>query len=450
MSQRVRERRSRGAPHLHPGAGGRPPATPPERNAPRSSFPRAPTAEEQATKRTALATWEADRGALLFERPFLASLALRMTLVPVVDHRVPTACTDGESIWFNPYFLDALSAPERVFVLAHEVWHCALLHPLRRGDRTRLRWNVAIDQEVNALLLRDGWTMPKGGIHFPRLDGLNAEDVYDRLPADMSDVFSGGVGPLDVHLEPGSGAQPAPEGGQHGGGGPPPQDVWVEDPDYNPGPIGREGWEGWPGRTQLVASQLRGRGRLSSVEDAVLRRLAGGAVDWRHVLRDFVTRSIGGDRTWSPPARRHVHRGLYLPSLRAPRLDVCVALDTSASTHAMLPAMLGELHALLTSFGRWEARILWADARVQREERWTDDDPPDLGQVRVPLGGGTDLRPVFTHVAAEPPRLQIYVTDGKGAAPTQAPPWPVLWLLPSPAWPAPAPWGQVAWFGREE
>jgi predicted metal-dependent peptidase len=143
-----------------------------------------------------------------------------------------------------------------------------------------------------------------------------------------------------------------------------------------------------------------------------------------------------------------VHRGLYLPSLRTTRLEVCIALDTSGSTHAMLPAMLGELHALLGSFGRWEARILWADAAVQREERWTDDDPPDLAQLRVPLGGDTDLRPAFGHVAEEPPRLMIYVTDGYGPAPSQAPPWPVLWLLPSPACPVPAPWGEVAWFGE--
>ena len=111
-------------------------------------------------------------------------------------------------------------------------------------------------------------------------------------------------------------------GGVAGGGSPPPQDPRVEDPDFDPREHGREGWEAWPGRVQVVAGQVRARGRLSAHEDTALRSLGGGRVDWRRTLRDFVTRAIGGDRTWSPPARRHVHRGLYLPSLRQTELQV--------------------------------------------------------------------------------------------------------------------------------
>lgn len=404
---------------------------------------RRPTPEDARAKAEARVLWETDRAALLFQRPFIATLALRMPLVPVVDHRVPTACTDGESIWFNPYFLAPLSPPERVFVLAHEIWHCVMLHPLRRGERTPRRWNLAVDQEVNALLLHDGWKMPEGAFHDDDLDDLSAEAVYDRLPADAAAERA-----LDTHLEPRGGGLPsaAPDArGTPGPGAPPGEDGGadadpVEDPDFTPGRDGRERFAAWPGRVQMAAAQCRTRGMLSAREDRVLAALAGGSVDWRRLLRDFVTRTIGGDRAWTPPARRHVHRGLYLPSIRQPQITVSVAVDTSGSVHAALPAMLGELRGLLDAFGRWEIQVLWADTEVQRVERWTSEEPPP--RFDVPMGGGTDFRPVFRQLADDPPPLLIYITDGYGPAPAHPPAYPVLWVLVGPDCEPPATWGQ--------
>lgn len=425
---------------------------------------RLPTPEDARAKADGRALWETDRAALLFQRPFIATLALRMPLVPVVDHRVPTACTDGESIWFNPYFLAPLSPPERVFVLAHEIWHCVMLHPLRRGERTPRRWNLAVDQEVNALLLHDGWKMPEGAFYDPALDDLSAEAVYDRLPEEAAAALS-----IDTHLEPrpgglasaapdalaGGDGSPAERGpratpdagsdagsdaGEDGGADAAP----VEDPDFAPGRDGRERFASWPGRAQMAAAQCRTRGLLSDREDRVLAALGSGRVDWRRLLRDFVTRTIGGDRAWTPPARRHVHRGLYLPSIRQPQIEVSVAVDTSGSVHAALPTMLGELRGLLDAFGRWEIQVLWADAEVQRVERWTSEDAPL--RFDVPMGGGTDFRPVFRHLADDPPPLLIYITDGFGPAPAHPPGYPVLWVLIEPDCTPPAPWGQCVVF----
>ena len=416
---------------------------------------RAPSDAEQAAKAEGLAEWETDRAALLFARPFIAALALRMPLIPVVDDRVPTACTDGQSIWFNPFFLRTLSPGERVFVLAHEVWHCVLLHPLRRADREPRRWNIAIDQEVNVLLRRDGWEMPANAVNLPGLEDLSAEEIYERLAAGAGDAWRRPE-PFDVHLEP----RPAghgvvedsvveagvvgPEGADRAG---PPRERII-DPDFNPLAAGREGWEVWPGRVQLSAAQLRARGHLSQTEERRLAQLGGRRVDWRQALRDVLTRTIGGERSWSPPARRHVHRGIYLPSLRENRLEACIALDTSASVHPLLPEMLAEVHALLSSFGRWRVRLLWADSAVQREEEWTSDDPPDFATLRVPLGRGTNLRPVFARLAEDPPPVLLYVTDGLGAAPPTPPEWPVLWVLAGASAQPPAPWGEVVWLDR--
>ncbi|GDX83887.1 hydrolase [Deltaproteobacteria bacterium] len=403
---------------------------------------RLPSPAEQALKAATRGVWEADRAALLFERPFLATLALRMALVPVVDHRVPTAATDGDSIWFNPSFLSSLSPADRSFVLAHEIWHCVMLHPLRRGDRDPRLWNLAADHEVNALLGRDGFKLPEGAVYFRQFDGCTAEEVYAHLPEERL----GRLRPLDTHLEPcamghrivGEGVgSPNDRGAAEA----------CEDPDFALRAHRRETWEAWPGRVGILRAQMSARGLLSGAEEAGLSRAGASQIDWRRVLQNFVTRVVGGERVWSPPSRRHIHRGLYLPSFRDRHIEACVAVDTSGSTHAILPAFLAELHGLLTTFGRWRIRLLWADAEVQREEIWTSDEPVNFDSVRVPLGGGTDFRPVFTHLTTmEPPQLLVYLTDGCGPAPASPPAWPVLWVIPEGCGEPPVPWGEVATF----
>lgn len=58
---------------------------------------------------------------LLRKMPFYGDVL--MHLVFVEDKRVPTAATDGKTIWYNPDFLSRMKPGERNFVLMHEVFH---------------------------------------------------------------------------------------------------------------------------------------------------------------------------------------------------------------------------------------------------------------------------------------------------------------------------------------
>ena len=115
------------------------------------------SAEEQATRALAGA-----RARLILGRDsksaFFATLLLR--LQPKSDWEVPTIATDGRSLDYNPEFVTGLSADELVGVLAHEVMHCALAHPARRGARDALLWNVAADLAINPLLRDAGMVLP--------------------------------------------------------------------------------------------------------------------------------------------------------------------------------------------------------------------------------------------------------------------------------------------------
>lgn len=141
------------------------------------------TEEELKTlKKKALDVLSHSRHVLLTKYPFIGSIALRMDLVPVRDLRVRTACTDGNSVYFDIAFLSSLSNDERIFVLAHEVWHAVLLHLTRRGNRNPTLFNIATDKEVNYLLKEDGLT-PPADLCFPEGNevGKCAEEIYEML-----------------------------------------------------------------------------------------------------------------------------------------------------------------------------------------------------------------------------------------------------------------------------
>lgn len=138
--------------------------------------------ELKELKKKALDVLSSSRHTLLSKYPFIGSIALRMDLVPVRDLRVRTACTDGNSVYFDIAFLSSLSSQERVFVLAHEIWHAVLLHLTRRGTRMADLFNIATDKEVNYLLKKDGLTAPPN-LCFPEGDeaGKSAEEIYEMM-----------------------------------------------------------------------------------------------------------------------------------------------------------------------------------------------------------------------------------------------------------------------------
>src|SRR5436309_9625607 len=97
---------------------------------------------------------------LILRHPFLANLAIRLERVE--DPTTETAWTDGVRLAVNPTWFAELSDETRLTLLAHECYHVALGHHLRRGGREKDRWNRACDFAVNNLLQGDGFTL------FPR------------------------------------------------------------------------------------------------------------------------------------------------------------------------------------------------------------------------------------------------------------------------------------------
>ena len=96
---------------------------------------RQPNIKEEELKEKAKQSLISERFSLLLAQPFIGGILIRQNLIPVVDCRCSTACTDGQNIFVNPEFYFSLKVPERQFLLAHEVWHTVYMHFLRCGNR---------------------------------------------------------------------------------------------------------------------------------------------------------------------------------------------------------------------------------------------------------------------------------------------------------------------------
>lgn len=384
-------------------------------------------------KRKTLELMCQDRQKLLVRYPFTGGCLMRLDLVPVRDCRLRTAATDGTRIFMDIDFCSKLSAGDRIFVLAHELWHCVFMHMLRRRGRDAEIFNYATDMEVNRMLVAEGMRPPSTALLPKREWGdISAEEMYEKLN-DALKQEKGRV--FDRHIYSDA-AGCGGDGKEEGSGSTGVTDQWGEvgfDPDYRV-EITKELAERIRENILAVAQQVRrSKGSLPGGIEAIVDASMRPQVRWQEILNQFVTSCYGGSRRWLPPNRRHIHSGLYLQSSRKECLRAVVAIDTSGSTTCDLPQFFSELNGLLNSFGDYELTVIQGDACVADVQKYDSYNPaPTNGKWETSGGGGTSFVPVFDYVREHPeinPSCLIYVTDGYGTAPEAPPPYHVLWLL---------------------
>lgn len=412
-----------------------------ETGLPRPHF-RDPTPEEHTLKAQQLTQWREEIRDWLITYPFTAKLVMRLSLVMVVDSRVPTACTDGAHVFVNAHFAQQCSSALRRFVLGHELYHVLLGHFMRQYGRDRLRWNLAVDAEVNHRLMFDGFSLPGDAVFYPAQAGNSAEVIYQWLQGHPRPELDT---PFDIHGD----ALHEPVGMRGDGA------TLVIDPDFAPLRVDANGarhiTQQWR-RAILDELQQAQGGSLPGGMALVVDEIADPEVDWRTCLHDFIRRHHGASLTWNRMDRRHLGQGRYLPGRQGKALSLMVAIDTSHSTRRQLPVFLAELRVMLDCADHTELHLIECDAAIQRERVITDPTEldatdqggkamshPSGGHLRG--GGGTDFRPVFARARELMPECLVLFTDGYGKAPEAPPALPVTWVI-TKGGKRPVSWGQ--------
>ena len=116
---------------------------------------------------------------MLVKYPFFGSVVASVGYKENKD--IPTAGTDGETIYYNPEYLEGLSVEEQTFIFAHEVCHIAFNHILRSEGKNPELWNIATDGVINQFLKRDGLKIAPGGVDMTEAINYDAEQLYEKL-----------------------------------------------------------------------------------------------------------------------------------------------------------------------------------------------------------------------------------------------------------------------------
>ena len=116
---------------------------------------------------------------MLVKYPFFGSVVANVDYKE--DKEIPTAGTDGETIYYNPEFLERLSVEEQIFIFVHEVCHIAFNHILRSDGKDQKLWSIATDGVINQFLKSDGLKMAPDGVDIPEAINYDAEQLYEKL-----------------------------------------------------------------------------------------------------------------------------------------------------------------------------------------------------------------------------------------------------------------------------
>jgi predicted metal-dependent peptidase len=365
------------------------------------------------------------RAVLVMDHPFFASLLFGL---PMVESReIPTMATDGVTFLYNPDWMDTLSQSEIIFVLAHETLHCVYKHMTRRESRDPMRWNIAADYIINDVLVRDNvGTMPKGAL----LDAAlvqrgkgTAEGVYSLLPDNAGKGKKPGDkgGPLDDIQAPGKSS---------GGSGDPAEVKKLE--------------EDWNIKTRQAHRAAEMCGKMPGAIKSMIEKLTKSRVDWREVLRRFISERAKLDHSFAKPKRRYNGEDFILPSLQGERMgSIVVAVDCSGSVNPdLLTAFCSELNAIRENLKPETLEVIYFDSRVIETQSFTESDPLELKHLG---GGGTAFSPIFKQVEKMdvPPVCVVVLTDLECDDFGASPACPVLWCVLEGSRKLTAPFGEI-------
>lgn len=336
---------------------------------------------------------------LVLDYPFYGSTLLRKSIA-FSDQVGTLGVTPQGHIFVNPSFIEGLTPGQVVFALAHECWHYMLMHSVRRGARDARRWNIAGDMVINERLIADNVGEVIPGIE--RMEGageMTTEQVYDLLP-------EGSGGGVWDDLLPGEGEMTSAE------------------------------VKAIEAQVQLDIAQAVSSAKMQGKLPASVARVVGDIINpptpWHVILLDYMQGVAKDETTWSRPNQRFISRGIYLPSTSyVPEMGtVVLGIDTSGSVSGEeLAVAQGHMNRIVELCRPEELIVVYCDAKVQGEDRYTTEDLP-MTFKSVRGGGGTDLRHLF-HWADQlddTPDVMVVFTDGVTPFPEAAPEYPVVWI----------------------
>lgn len=343
------------------------------------------------------------RVSLLIHQPFFGNMATRLVLVRA-ESWCDTAATDGRNFYYNPSFIDSLTARQLEFLFGHEVLHNCFEHLGRKETRNHMLWNIAADYVVNQILVDNnvGKIIPDLLLDAKYKDWY-AEQVYDDLNEkygqdgktleELIDKM------IDEHLEVGYGDQETDENGR---------------------PVIKE-CDKQSIRDEIREAMITAASQCAGKMPAGIKRMVDmftqPKMNWRELLRQTMQSTIVSNFSYLRPNRKTQFDGIVIPGVvKGEEIEVCVAIDASGSiTDADAATFLSEIRGIMDQYDNFSVRVWSFDTKVYNDCTYTADDN-DIENYQIHGGGGTSINANWDYMKENDvnPKLFIMFTDGFG------------------------------------
>ena len=336
---------------------------------------------------------------LMLEHPYFATMLGALELTP--ELRIATTQYGADRLTYNPEYLEMLTTEETMSVLAHAAMTQALYHTQRSSGRRDHLWQVASSYAINDLLVQNGFSLPPMAHYSSRFERLYTEQIYAILLSENAEEPETEETEKEAREEQ---ADPSPE------------ERLLTD-------------EAYALLVEQVIAKLEKQGTLPRGLERLIPQAKSPQLSWRELLYRYVTSHARSDYRMFPSNKKHLYRGVALPSVYGEELQIAVAVDTSASVdEETLGLFLAELEGIVQLFPHYMIELIECDAKIQHLQTLTPTEPLI---ATLHGGGGTDFRPVFAYLEETGARWKflIYFTDGEGSFPDTIPTIDTLWVL---------------------
>ena len=309
---------------------------------------------------------------------------------------MPTACTNGRDVMYNPNFIKTLNDKELNFVVLHEALHKVYQHMhlwKKLWKESPQLANMAADYVVNYAIHEADETQqvavrPQSALFDLVYKGMTTKQIFEMLK--RSSQYVKEQNGHDTH--------------------------------------------DWEGAEQLSDEEVKVtakqidqalrqgeiiRGKMQGNKNRSITEILEPKVDWREQLREFVNATCRNKdkSTWKRPHKRFVGQDIYMPSMIGEAIGkVVIGIDTSGSIgDKELNEFLTEVVAICDDVSPSSIELLYWDTEVAGHETYNQGDYKALVQSTKPAGGGgTHVGCVNQYIKDKriEPEAIIILTDG--------------------------------------
>ena len=307
------------------------------------------------------------RDRLVLEHPLLGALSSFLKFTSSDD--IATFSSKQKEYIYNKEYIKNLNDDELLFTLANASLHQSQAYQSRRKRRNKWLWDLAVDYTINSILIQNNLFPPPDINYEKGFDGMYAEQIYEELRLRFKDEEQNDDSDQEKESHEKTHEQNSKK---------------IE--------LSKDEEKELSNLIETIIKRYQDSDKLKGL-DRIVDIKGESKLNWREILFRYINSHAYSDYRFLPPNKKFLYQGLALPSVYGQRLEIAIAIDTSASIDKeMLDSFLQEVQTIMNSFDNYEILLIECDNKIQNIQNIHN-----YQKINTTLkgGGATDFRVVF-------------------------------------------------------